>query len=351
MNVAPTFPDGHVTSRTMQQKQSKTSKFKSLVDIGGDGKIGIVDLVAWMLLLVFCGLFLGSLREFAKHLYNRVMGQNTESLIEYTSPLAQVMGTLVTVVYSFGFAYSSNQITPNSSGPGGEVINKHLQKLNEFLDINKDGRVGVMDWLCSVTGIIHIVILLVDVVLFIQGYVTTSDVVDLIASNTRVMILFLSSSYAAHQRDPSRRNGWRFLFDINHDGVFQLMDSLAMICTVLFAAAVCYAYYDLVWTPLGTSHLWSLISLTSQLNFILVTAFALVYLSKNALSPSTERVMCIYAIFYLVLLLRTIGEIYTLKSEETFQAISTLANGLVLGVTQLVIGSYMMTHTQLDKAS
>ncbi|CAE7425592.1 unnamed protein product [Symbiodinium microadriaticum] len=329
---------------------NKSSKLRNMVDIGGDGKVNAADLVAWMLLIVFCGLFLASFRELLKHLYNRVLGENTENLIEYTSPLAQVMGTLVTVVYSFGFAFSSQQSCAAINRPGSGAEYRHLQKLSNFLDVNKDGRVGVMDWLCCVTGLIHIIILLVDVVLFAEGHVATADVVDLIASNTRVMILFMSSSFSAHQKAGKGKSGWRFLFDINHDGIFQLMDSLAMICTVLYFVAVTYSYNDLVFRPLGGSHVWPLISLTSQLNFILVTAFALVYLSKNTLSVTTERIMCFYALGYLVLLLRTVGEIYTLESEVTFRAISTLANGMVLGVTQLVIGSYMMMHTSLGKS-
>lgn len=195
----------------------------------------------------------------------------------------------------------------------------------------------------------HVAVLLVDVALFMNGYMVTSDIVDLIAANTRLIILFLSSSYAAHEGDPRKKSGWRFLFDINHDDMFQLVDSLAMICMVLYFVSVVYAFVELVFLPIASSDVWSLISLTGQLNFILISSFAIVYLSKRKMSLVTERLLCLFSVFYVVLLLRTVREIYTIETALTFKAISALANGMVLGVTQLVMGSFMM-HNQINKS-
>jgi hypothetical protein len=44
----------------------------------------------------------------------------------------------------------------------------------------------------------------------------------------------------------------------------------------------------------------------------------------------------------MILLLRTVGEMSTVPAESTFNVISSLANKMVLGVTQLVMGSYVV---------
>jgi hypothetical protein len=319
-----------------KKRAERISRLKFFMDLGGDGKVTVVDFVAWQLLIVFGGVSVAALYVFAGRLYMMMKGTSTENIATYSIPLSQVMGTLVTLVYSFAFMYSSKEASVDTSG------SKNRRKIFSFLDINKDGSLSATDWLCCLTGVTHVLILLVNVYLFYDGHMGTADIVTLIATNTRLIILFLTNSFLAHISDPKKKSGWRFIYDINHDNTFQLVDLLAMICNIFYFLAVVYCYVDLVFLPLGTSDVWSLISLTGQLNFILISAFASVYLSNKSMSSQVEMMLGLFSISYMILLLRTVGEMTTVPSEKSFTVITSLANNMVLGVTQLVMGSYVV---------
>mmetsp|Transcript_8514 Transcript_8514/g.12711 ORF Transcript_8514/g.12711 Transcript_8514/m.12711 type:complete len:333 (+) Transcript_8514:87-1085(+) len=308
-------------------------RIKYFMDLSGDGKVNIVDFTAWLLTFIFLSLSLAAVSVFAYHLYYMIVGKEPlQNLIEYTIPLTQVTGTLVTLVYSVAFMYNTGQ----SSGTSQKGL---------FFDFDKDGKINIVDRLCAFIGVTHSVIIIVDIVLWYNNFMDVSNVVDCIAATTRLIILFLTKSYLAHEMDPRKKPGYWFIFDINHDGLFQLMDLLAMICNVTYISAVIYSYICLVFLPLSESDVWSLINLTSQLNFVLVAAFATVYLSKQPMSRRTERALGAFAAFYLLLLLRTVAEMYMM--DETFKVITKLANGVVLGVTQLIMGSFLV-HNKLQ---
>lgn len=323
-----------------RNRHERMSSLKFIVDLGGDGRVTVVDFVAWQLLIVFCGVSGAALYVFADRLLTNAFGTSTEKIATYSIPLSQVMGTLATLVYTFAFMYSATEVCTDG---------KSSWSFSTFLDINKDGSLSISDWMCCLTGITHVSLVLVNVYLFFDGNLRTAEVVTLITANTRLIILFLSNSFMAHMSDQKKKSGWRFIFDIYHDDAFQLVDLLAMICTIIFVAAGAFCYSELVFRPVGQSDVVSLISLTGQCNLILISAFARVYLSKGDMSAKVEVSLSVYAVIYMVLLLRTVGEMSTVPAEDTFSVITSLANKMVLGVTQLVMGSYVVHDTTRKK--
>ena len=325
----------------IKRKPTKMSRLKFFMDLGGDGKVTVVDFVAWQLLIVFGGVSVAALYVFADRLLLTIYGKSTEYISTYSIPLSQVMGTLVTLVYTFAFMYSSKEASVTAS-------KRKILKIFSFLDVNKDGRLTATDWLCCLTGVTHAAILLVNVYLFFTGHLTTPDVVALIAANTSLIIIFLSNSFLAHMTEPEKKSNWRFFFNIHHDNAFHLVDMLAILCNVAFFSAVTYCFIILVFQPLGHSDVWSLIALTGQMNFILISAFASAYLSNGNMSMRVELALSVYAVIYMVLLLRTVWEMSTVPTESTFNVITSLANNMVLGVTQLVMGSYVVHDSKMS---
>jgi hypothetical protein len=315
----------------------RLSRLKFFMDLGGDGKVTVVDFVAWQLLIVFGGVSVAALYVFADRLYMTMKGTSTENIANYSIPLSQVMGTLVTLVYTFAFMYSSKESITSTAASKSSTL-----PTLSFLDVNKDGRLTATDWLCCLTGITHITILLINVYLFYNGHLVIADVVTLVAANTSLIIIFMTNSFLAHMSDVEKKSNWRFIFNIHHDNAFHLVDILALFCNIFYFSAVAYCFIDLVFRPLGHSDVWSLIALTGQLNFILISAFASAFLSNGVMSMRVELALSIYAVVCMILLLRTVGEMSTVPAESTFNVISSLANKMVLGVTQLVMGSYVV---------
>ena len=93
----------------------------------------------------------------------------------------------------------------------------------------------------------------------------------------------------------------------------------------------------------GESDVNMLIQYTEQLNDWVVGAFASVYFTKARLDSSAEKVLCGFSFFFLVVLLRAILEMY--MQDISFAGLTRLENGMVSGITQLVIGS-LLVHQQ-----
>lgn len=322
------------TSRLTSKPQSK------LLDISGDGKVDIVDITAVLLISLFSFLVLATLAIFSRHLYQVYTdNEKVSNMVSYATPLSHITGTLSSLVYAMAFMYTANQ--------------SQSTKLRvAFFDFDKDGVIGLVDRLCCLTGIAHSIVIIVDVVLWLSGSFSTGDVVEFISSMTRVIVLFLTNSYSSHMENVRRKSGWLFLLDFNHDGEFQLADGLAMLCMVSYTFAVLYAWKCLVFQPFAESDVNLLIHLSSQLNFVLVSGIATLYLSpkKRSFETSATKALCAFAAFYLVLLFRTVVEMYF--EENAFEVMARLANGIALGVTQLVMGAYLIrSHTSNSSAA
>jgi hypothetical protein len=299
-----------------------------------DGQIGLIDISLWALAFVFSSLsflllVLGGMECYLAYYFQ----ENLQNLIKFVVPLTQIFGTFGTLVYSVAFMFSMNCPCQN----------------NGFFDFDRDGKIGLVDILCTFTGIVHTLLIALNGLLWSLGYYSPSDVVDFIATNTRVVILILTKSYLAIQRDSSKYSPWRFFLDVNHDGVLEFVDILACIFNTSYFTAVVYAFIVLMVSPLGQGDLNAFIQLTCQVNFVLISAFASVYLSNQIISTGRRRVLEVAALFVLVLLARTVIEIL-IGGGELFKPIAKLLNGLVYGVTQLFLGIFMM-QTQSEARS
>jgi hypothetical protein len=309
---------------------SRWSKLRSLIDMNQDGQIGLIDISLWVLAFVFSSLSLLLLALGGVECYLACyFHDNLETLIKFVVPLTQIFGTFGSLVYSVAFMFSMNCPCQN----------------NGFFDFDRDGKIGLVDLLCTFTGIIHTILIALNGLLWYLGYFSPSDVVDFVVANTRVIILILTKSYLAIQRDPSKYSAWAFFVDVNHDGVLELVDLLACIFNTSYFTAVTYAFTILMISPLGQVDLNAFIQFTCQINFVLISAFASVYLSNQTISTSRRRILEIAALLFLLLLGRTVVEI--LRSDDLFKAVARLLNGLVLGVTQLFLGIFMM-QTQAE---
>ena len=184
----------------------KRSFYEEFIDIldRGDGKLGVVDIAALMMTFVFSVLFLVAVCVFTIQLYLCFVGEESlPQLLEYSIPLTQVTGTLVTLVYLVAFMYSGNTVPP-------EEDYAHV-----FFDFDKDGHLGLVDLLCTGTGAVHAAVLVMNVVLWYRGAMPTSRVVECVAATTKLVILFLTKSYLAYQAGPKELPGYYFIFDIN----------------------------------------------------------------------------------------------------------------------------------------
>jgi hypothetical protein len=320
-------------------RSSQSIGKNKLFDVSGDGKVDIVDIAAVVLISLFSFLVMATLAIFGRHLYQVCDDkERVSSMISYAIPLSHITGTLASLVYAMSFMDTTSK-------------SKFTKLRIAFFDFDKDGQVGMVDRLCCFTGIAHSIVIVVDIVLWLTGSLGTREVVEFVSSLTRVIVLFLTKSYSSHVEDPRRQSGWRFLLDFNHDGEFQLADGLAMVCMVTYTFAAAYAWQSLVFPPFAESDVNLLIQLSSQLNFVLVSGFAAVYLAPRRPSAETSatKALCVFAVFYLVLLFRTIAEMYF--EENAFEVMARLANGIAVGVTQLVMGAYVIRSHGPSSAS
>jgi hypothetical protein len=331
---------------------------KSMIDLGQDGEINIIDITLWILgslfTLLSCLLLILGGQEcyFAllRSTANETHGNHFVKLIKYIVTLTQIFGTFGTLIYSIAFLKNPKDVRGNETTEGSHESSPPQQQTtsansNGFFDFDKDGKIGLIDLLCTATGTIHSILIFLNGLLWYLGYLTPSDIVDFVAANTRVIILILTQSYFAIHRDPTKYSRWRFYVDVNHDGVVELVDVFAVIFNTSYLIAMTSSFYIFMMAPIGQADLGGFIQLTSQLNFVLISAFASVYLSKKMISVTRRRILEFVSLCFLALLARTLVEI--LISDELFKGVSKLLNGLVLGVTQLLLGIFM-TQTQTN---
>jgi hypothetical protein len=316
-------------------------KMKSMIDLSQDGEINIIDITLWILASLFailsCLLLILGGQECYFALFHpaahEVENHHFVKLIKYIVTLTQIFGTFGTLIYSIAFL-------KNPKGGGDTPQHSQTKRINGFFDFDKDGKVGVIDLLCTAIGTIHSLLIFFNGLLWYLGYFAPSDIVDFVAANTRVIILILTQSYFAIQRDPTKYSRWRFYIDVNHDGVVELVDIFAVIFNTSYLIAMAYSFYIFMIAPIGQADLGGFIQLTSQLNFVLISAFASVYLSKQMISVTRRRILEFLSLCFLIFLARTLVEI--MISDELFKAVSKLLNGLVVGITQLFLGIFMM---------
>lgn len=335
------------------KKMNKETKkhLKYIIDLGGDGKIDFIDISLWFMtitfsLLLFYSLYLTLFECYFTFIIKLKLLLN---LSKYFIPLTQIFGTLVTLVYSIAFMFSSNSslnssLNSSSSSTSSTSTSKSNDNfINNFFDFDKDGKIGLVDILCTVTSTIHAGLIIFDMFLWYGGYFTINDVVDFIAADTRLIVLLLTKSYLAYHRDPTKYTRLMFFFDVNHDGSVDYVDLVAFSFNISYILTVIYAYFYLTFSPIGQSDVNNLIVLTSQLHLVLISAFASVYLSKLFITAEKKRILEITSLLFLILLIRTLIEMST--NSDVFKVVVKLANGLVLGVTQLCLGSYLV-HVQ-----
>lgn len=313
----------------------------NILDFNEDGKVNMVDITSWSLIVIFSIVFISTTGVFSHHLFLVLSGdEDLEAIAQYSYPLTSLCGTLVTLVYGLSFLDASGL---------SDSFSEEKPRL-KFFDFDMDGKFDKVDLLCVFAGGIHAVVLVADAWLWVHGAVSTEQVVDLISASTRLILLFLAESYAAHENGSGKkRSGWRFLFDINHDGVFQFVDLLALICNSIYISALAISWSSLLWQPFGKGEVWVMVQLTGQVNFLLVGGIAAVYLSKKPVSRSTEQVLCAFSLLFLVLLLRTLAEMYW--QSVNFAGVTRLGNGMVLGVTQLVMGTIVVQRKAVKNSS
>jgi hypothetical protein len=211
-----------------------------------------------------------------------------------------------------------------------------------FFDFDQDGKVGLLDKICSLVGVIHACAIIANIALWMNGFMNSVEISDFVAANTRLIVLLLTKSYLVFDRDPTKTTWWQFFVDVNHDGVVQLIDVLAVFFNIVYSLSVSFSLIDLIFRPLGSSNPFALIQLTSQLNLVLISAFAAVHLSKGRISQAKRRFITLFSITFIILLTRTLLEMYWVP--DIFKAVVRLANGLVLGVTQLVLGTFLVQN-------
>lgn len=320
-------------------------RMRSLVDLSQDGEVNIIDITLWILASLFallsCLLLLLGGQECYYAFYHMTALHETNEnhsfvkLIKYVVTLTQIFGTFGTLIYSIAFLNSKGDHDGNA-----ESSSVQQRTFIGFFDFDKDGKVGFIDLLCTAIGTIHSLLIFFNGLLWYLGYFTPTDIVDFVAANTRVIILILTRSYFAIQRDSSKYSRWRFFIDVNHDGVVELVDIFAVIFNTSYLIAMAYSFYIFITSPIGQADLGGFIQLTSQLNFVLISAFASVYLSKQIISVTRRRILEFFSLCFLIFLARTVVEI--MISDDLFKAVSKLLNGLVLGITQLFMGIFMM---------
>jgi hypothetical protein len=161
-----------------------------------------------------------------------------------------------------------------------------------------------------------------------------------------------SNHYKQKSADSTIKTRFLRVVDINKDGIFQFVDLLAAICIIIFclSASYCWGHF-VIFSQIGLSDVNCLIELTKSFSIILLGTFAAVYLSKRSMSPSLERNLGLFSLILLVILVRTVAETLTLPGFQTYKFFMKLAKGLVKGITQLMLGMYILRCNHKSNAA
>jgi uncharacterized membrane protein YgdD (TMEM256/DUF423 family) len=336
-----------------QLKQYQLYHAFSILDVNMDGEVNFVEVFVMAVMMIFLGIYIWSTFIFLNQILLILIGTDTQksSISMFVSPLAEVSGTLVTIVYSVAFTNKADESATRAVQP--ETLS--------FFDFDKDGKVGLVDSFCCFVGSLHALVMTISYLLWMYDRVPVSELVQLVSCSSRLILLFVTKShltgpefYHYKQKSADSTIKTRFLrvVDINKDGIFQFVDLLAAICIIIFclSASYCWGHF-VIFSQIGLSDVNCLIELTKSFNIILLGTFAAVYLSKRSMSPSLERNLGLFSLILLVILVRTVAETMMLPGFQTYKFFMKLAKGLVKGITQLMLGMYILRGNHKSNAA
>lgn len=252
-------------SKNIKKEKLVSSKYSFLIDFGND--TSIVDIVCWSITIVFSILFIIISLTFLDEVKLSISGKGNWALIATLAPsFTQISSTFVTLIYSYAFFIASNN---------KNIYIKNEDKGNEsiaiFFDFSGDGKIGFKDILCCVTGIVNVISLVINIILWYYNYIDLMQVVSLIGAVNRVIVLFLTKSYLGSNEQKNYEksfSSFMYFIDINHDGEFQLVDVMATIINLVYWSSVFYSWIMIIFSPVGTTNVNIFISLTSHLTGI-----------------------------------------------------------------------------------
>ena len=283
-------------------------------------------------------------------------------------PITNLTTTFTTLIYSYCFFITSKPHHHNNSFDDedySENVSLDTQKIVVFFDLDLDGQVGIIDLLASVAGIINSLCLLVDMVLWYEGFLSTSDVVTTLPAMNRVISLFITRSYMIPVEEnqfksikEEKKKGWikriinqlmQFI-DINNDDQFQLVDVISFSVTSTYLITISLCWILLISSDSGNANIIDCVNLISALTTPLATIFGCSFLlnKKAPLPMLKEFVIFSCCLLYVVFLIRTVLEM-KLQNKLSVDLMSKLSNGLVIPVVQLF--SAFLIHRKQDSPS
>ena len=345
--------------------------------------ITILNGTTLFIAILFLSSFFSVISYFAQVLAEGLIADQHDISIVATSlgkvaiPITNLTTTFMTFIYSYCFYmtskpsnYSSQtKIDDDEKDENMEIMNnvEYMRTLAIiFFDFDLDGRIGLLDIFACVSGTINNVILVVDMLLWYGGILSTSKIITTLASMNRVITLFITRSYmipvtdltkespfnTSNNNNKSKRkwivNILKQLTDINNDGLFQFVDVISFSASGIYMCIVITCWTVLISSELGKSDINSCVSFANSLTTPLATIFGCSLLLQDKQSPLPfikELWISFCCVCYVIFLIRVIIEIY-LQNKYSFDLMSTLSNGLVLPVVQLM--SAFLVHRKQD---